>query len=106
MYPGYYTEKVVEAFACGCIPLAWCDGNVVRDFNPAALINLADCAAEGYAAGLRRMLTEEREHILTRAPLLQARPTLEPVRDLLARVVEAALRPRHGFGIDSERYRS
>jgi hypothetical protein len=40
--PGYYTEKVVEAYAAGTIPLAWCDSNVHVDFNPQAFINLND----------------------------------------------------------------
>lgn len=94
MYPGYYTEKIVEAFACGCIPLTWCDSNVAHDFNPAALINLADYAAEGYAVGLQRELTPQRELELTQQPLLKSRPTLEPVRALLMQAVDSALHAR------------
>lgn len=41
-YPGYTTEKLVEAFAAGCIPIYYGDPLVVQDFNPKAFINCAD----------------------------------------------------------------
>lgn len=39
IYPGYYTEKALQAWAGGCIPLYWSDPWYVRDFNPQAMIN-------------------------------------------------------------------
>lgn len=44
-YPGYTTEKLVEAFAAGCIPIYYGDPCVTRDFNPHAFINCADFAS-------------------------------------------------------------
>ncbi len=44
-YPGYTTEKIVEAFAAGCIPIYYGDPCVVRDFNPNSFINCADFAS-------------------------------------------------------------
>lgn len=52
-YPGYCTEKVLHAFAAGCIPIYWGDplqatstdatkGAGAPDFNPAALISAHD----------------------------------------------------------------
>jgi hypothetical protein len=41
MYPGYYTEKIPEAFFAECLPITWTDENVKVDFNPNAFINLA-----------------------------------------------------------------
>lgn len=41
MYPGYYTEKVPEAFFADCLPITWADENIRVDFNPKAFINLA-----------------------------------------------------------------
>lgn len=40
--PGYHTEKPVQAWAGGCIPLYWSDPGYGCDFNPRAMINLAD----------------------------------------------------------------
>ena len=33
-YDGYCTEKLMEAFAAGTIPIYWGDPNVAKDFNP------------------------------------------------------------------------
>lgn len=47
-YPGYCTEKLLHAFAAGCVPIYWGDPHVSRksavepDFNPAALISAHD----------------------------------------------------------------
>ena len=39
LYPGYYTEKIPEAFNSGCLPITWTDENISVDFNPNAFIN-------------------------------------------------------------------
>lgn len=38
-YTGYCTEKIVEAFAAGTIPIYWGDPKAVEDFNEKAFIN-------------------------------------------------------------------
>jgi len=48
-HPGYCTEKLLHAFAAGCVPIYWGDpfeseGNK-GDFNPAALISAHDFAS-------------------------------------------------------------
>ena len=40
--PGYTTEKLLEAFASGCVPIYYGDPLAVRDFNPKAFINAHD----------------------------------------------------------------
>lgn len=42
-YPGYCTEKIVQAFAAGTVPIYWGDPKVAEYFNPEAFINLNDC---------------------------------------------------------------
>ena len=39
-HPGYTTEKIVDAFAAGCIPIYWGDPLVDRVFNPKAFIDV------------------------------------------------------------------
>jgi len=39
-YPGYTTEKVLEAKRAGCIPIYWGNPLVERDFNKEAFINV------------------------------------------------------------------
>ena len=41
-YDGYCTEKLMEAFAAGTVPIYWGDPNVAKDFNPEAFINAHD----------------------------------------------------------------
>lgn len=41
-YRGYTTEKLVEAFAAGGIPIYWGDPDVTKEFNPKAFVNLMD----------------------------------------------------------------
>lgn len=41
-HPGYTTEKLVEAFAAGCVPIYWGDPEVANVFNPKAFVNVHD----------------------------------------------------------------
>lgn len=38
-YDGYATEKIVEAFAAGTIPIYWGDPRIAEDFNEKAFVN-------------------------------------------------------------------
>ena len=40
LYPGYYDEKIPDAFVAKTLPITWCDSNVDIDFNNSAFINL------------------------------------------------------------------
>lgn len=44
-YPGYTTEKIVDAFAAYTIPIYYGDPTVTKDFNPKAFINCHDFAS-------------------------------------------------------------
>ncbi len=41
-YPGYTTEKLLQAFAAGTVPIYWGDPMAVKDFNSEAFINCHD----------------------------------------------------------------
>ena len=41
-YRGYTTEKIVDAFAAGAVPIYFGDPDAVKDFNPKAFIHCAD----------------------------------------------------------------
>lgn len=38
-HPGYVTEKLVQAFAAGTVPIYWGDPEIEQIFNPAAFLN-------------------------------------------------------------------
>ena len=48
-YPGYITEKIVDAFASRAIPVYYGDPLAAKDFNPKAFINCSDFASFGDA---------------------------------------------------------
>lgn len=44
--PGYCTEKIVDAFAAGCVPVYWGDPRIKEEFNPAAFVCADDFDSE------------------------------------------------------------
>jgi hypothetical protein len=92
MFPGYYTEKVPEAFASGCIPITWADQNIAHEFNPGAFINLADFAAAGYREGFKTALQAESIACLVSTPLLDKPPNFGSLLRFVEQIVDQALR--------------
>lgn len=90
MYPGYYTEKIVEAFAAGCIPISWSDSNIGLDFNEAALINCGAFAGHGYKDGLAAPLSDNKLKDLIDSPLLMERPSIAPLVSFVENIIETA----------------
>lgn len=78
-YPGYVTEKLLDAYLCGTVPLYW--GNLGREnhINQKSFINLADFASleefSKHVAGL----TEEQYMKVFGEPLLLSVPSAEPL---------------------------
>jgi hypothetical protein len=42
IYPGWYTEKVPDAYLASTLPITWADQNISYDFNKHAFININD----------------------------------------------------------------
>lgn len=42
IYPGYYGEKIPDAFLGKSLPISWADKNINKDFNEKSFINLID----------------------------------------------------------------
>jgi FkbM family methyltransferase len=100
IFPGYYTEKVVQAWAGDCIPLYYSDQWYRRDFNPRAITNRIDFATlddfvdriaeiNGSSAAFDNIFYE---------PLLTQRPTLDEAIEFLRRagseIMDSAARRR------------
>jgi alpha(1,3/1,4) fucosyltransferase len=93
IFPGYYTEKPVHAWAAGCIPLYFSDPYYSVDFNPRAMINrisfpslqaFVDKVAEVNASDA--LFAE-----FQKEPLLIRRPTLDPLVSFLRAAITIAL---------------
>ena len=91
LYPGYYTEKIPEAFVAGCLPLTWADINVCADFNQKAFINLEPMAWQDFSA-LKNILNSSAElRTYTEQALLLKAPSIEPMKNFVRGIVSQAL---------------
>jgi len=83
LYPGYYTEKIPEAFYSGCLPITWADENISVDFNPRSFLNLQPLFKNDFR-GLRDiLLNREILEAYQSEALLHTKPSLEPLKDYL-----------------------
>jgi hypothetical protein len=91
LYPGYYTEKIPEAFIAGCLPLTWTDTNVCADFNPKAFINLEPMSWQDFEPLKDIINSPAQLESYAEQPLLLNIPSIEPMKDFLREIVRQAL---------------
>lgn len=91
LYPGYYTEKIPEAFIAGCLPLTWTDPNVCADFNPKAFINLEPMSWQDFQPLYGILNFPAQLETFSEQPLLFNPPSIEPMRDFLREILRQAL---------------
>ena len=91
LYPGYYTEKIPEAFLSGCLPLAFTDSNVVADFNPRAFIQLEPMVHSNFQELDALLHSDERLQAFASEPLLVEPPSLTQATQFLQEIVRQAL---------------
>ena len=92
LYPGYVTEKVIEAWATGAIPLYW--GSDPKEYiNPEAMINLADFESlTEFVAFVEKVnTTPELWEKIAAQPILLKAPDLTEVTDVLKRALRVLL---------------
>lgn len=84
LYPGYVTEKAPEAWATGAVPLYW-GSDSAGYFNDKAMLNLAQSSSlESYVELVKKVYdSKERWEKIASQPLLQRRPSLAPVIQVL-----------------------
>lgn len=91
LFPGYYTEKIPEAFVAGCLPLTWTDTNVCADFNPKAFINLEPMSWQDFEPLKGIINSPVQLKSFAEQPLLLSAPSIEPLTDFLRGIVRQAL---------------
>jgi Glycosyltransferase family 10 (fucosyltransferase) C-term/Alpha-(1,3)-fucosyltransferase FucT N-terminal domain len=91
LYPGYYTEKIPEAFNSGCLPITWADENIDADFNPQAFLNLLPSFKNNFR-NLKDILHSkvEMENYQSQ-PLLIQKPTIESLNIFLRNILKSML---------------
>jgi hypothetical protein len=76
LYPGYYTEKVPEAFLGKSLPLTWADDNINFDFNKKSFVNLLNYSKDNYLEICSLLKEENFLKQYTTEPLLLKEPDL------------------------------
>jgi hypothetical protein len=87
-YPGYVTEKLIDAWSAGCVPL-WSGLDQQGYVNPAAVVNLmAHNALDDFCEAVSE-LDKDRASITAKAsqPLLRRRPDLTGIRGDIHRLL-------------------
>ncbi|CAE7898972.1 fucT [Symbiodinium necroappetens] len=88
LVPGYVTEKIVNAFLAGCIPIYWGSRAVLDIFNPSSFIYANDIQAQGPAddyspsdplEGLQRVVDQVME--IAQDPVALQKMASEPILD-------------------------
>jgi hypothetical protein len=90
MHPGYYTEKIPEAFMAGCLPITWADENVKVDFNPLAFINLAPMSLNHFSELREILYSKNTLASYAEQPLLIKRPSIEPLKKFIQEIIATA----------------
>jgi len=88
MYPGYYTEKIPEAFQAGCLPISWADPNLCLDFNPDALINLAPMTHNNFIELGNLFSSKARLSDFSEQALIIKKPSIEPQKYFIKNIIE------------------
>lgn len=82
---GYYTEKVLHARVCGCVPLVYADPHMSHDFNLDSCINLYGFESINEFCDLIYEVSSSHSKWvdLASGPIFSRIPDLEPVRNFL-----------------------
>ncbi len=87
---GYVTEKIPEAFAAGCLPIAYVDQSVSLDFNSDAFINLASIERSKYQ-NLGEIFSCKNElQVYAGQPLLLRAPSIIPLGKWIKEIIRVA----------------
>ena len=95
MFPGYYTEKILHAWASGCVPLYFADRFFSKDFNPSAAINRADFVTlDDFVKHVQRINDshDAQTEIVSQALVLQ-KPSLDPVINFIRNAYDKIKNP-------------
>jgi hypothetical protein len=77
LYPGYYTEKITDAFSAKCLPITWADSNVSLDFNINAFVNLIEHVKDNYYSICNLLKDDSYLKKYAKEPLLLKKVDLE-----------------------------
>jgi hypothetical protein len=87
LYPGYYDEKLVNAFISKSLPFTWADKNINFDFNDRAFINLIDYAPSNYEEICSLIKDDYFLKKFSTEPLLLKKPDLDKEKKFISQIL-------------------
>lgn len=84
-HDGYVTEKIMEAFAAGVVPIYYGDPRIAEDFNPKAFINANDFSSfEAMIEKVKEIDDNEKLYLqMLNEPIIQLHADVAELRDFL-----------------------
>ena len=83
LYPGYVTEKLVDAYKCGAVPIYWGDLGSDTNLNRESFINLKDFSSLHDLIEYLRNLSESEYFEIQKRPLLKKIPDISEIISIL-----------------------
>ncbi len=83
LYPGYITEKLIDAYKCGAVPLYWGDLGIDEVINKDAFVNLKDFQTLADFNSFLGNMTPKQYSILQQAPMLKKIPDISDIVNVL-----------------------
>ena len=89
VYPGYITEKLLEAKVAGCIPIYYGDMSVKGDFNDKGFINYLECESSDFLLSKITEINSNKNLFcsIIEQPLFNTEPNLTELYTFLKRII-------------------
>jgi hypothetical protein len=87
MYPGNYTEKILDSFIGKCLPISWADNNINEEFNKKAFINLNNFLNSDMQELFKSLREESFLREYTKEPLLFKKPSLNIEKNFFEKIL-------------------
>lgn len=88
LFPGYYTEKIPEAFLGKSLPITWAECNVYEDFNKKSFINLLEHTKDNFAEILELIKDDDFLKKFANEPLIIKKPNLDNEINFVKKILE------------------
>lgn len=89
LYPGYITEKLLEAKVAGCVPIYYGDSSVTKDFNVRSFINYLNYDSPKHLLNHIKEIDGSSEIFkdFVEQPLFNSKPTLDNLYKFLHNII-------------------
>jgi hypothetical protein len=88
LYPGCYSEKILESFLGGSLPLGYADHNINLEFNKNAFVNLIDYTHDDYAEICELLKDDNFLKKFANQPLITEEPNLENETQFIKKIID------------------